>query len=244
MPDDEFNENFFEPWLYAPATKDMYDRSWRYWNKFLASEKLVNPAVKNEASDPLFKRYALWRLNHARKCHKNLPKAATINVELSAINAQLHDKGLGINRLTNGVGTRHLIKGIERYETEVLGYTGDQTRAFLDVMLDSVVVMLPRLMDRGILLTMKHAGLRSDNVVFNHTWHHLKVADCWFLPTISNFKQVMCVLPALKLTNSVSLSHVYFPVVVTLNVQHVARLTLCMKFAKTGNLKGKSPCLP
>lgn len=159
--------------------------------------KFLNPQVDLTPSDALFKKYALWRLNTAKKRGKHCA-ASTINVEISAINSQLHDRGQGITRFTDAIGTKRLIRGIGRYQTEVEGFLPSQTRAMTDVMLDQIVVMIPRIMDRAILLTIKHACLRSDNAVFNDNWHHVKVGDCWFNPSVFNPTSITLALPGSK----------------------------------------------
>ena len=198
QPDGDFTEEFFEDWLYAKRTKDMYDRSWRYWQLFLTARKTLDSNFDPIPSDQLFKQYALWRLNDCRRKGKKINKASSINGEISAINSLLHNQGTGLHRLTEAVGTRHLITGIERWQTESLGYQKSQTRAMVDDILDPILLTVPSVMDRAILLTMKHGGLRSDNAVFNMNLHHLKVEDCWFMPSFDNFKHVMIVLPGSK----------------------------------------------
>lgn len=190
-----YTEATFQPYYHAPNYTAFKQTCWKRWERFLQYH-LLRHGHQLTPCDTTFKQYVLWRLNSTIRGQP--PKSDSISVEISAINSLLWDKGHGVDRQHTLIGTKHLLGGVKRYQTEVEHRTVVDTRALLDVMLDRMLKHIKDLHSRAILLTMKHAALRSDNVVVNGNRHCLKIKNVHFWPALNNWRKVTITLPGSK----------------------------------------------
>lgn len=155
-----WDPDYFKNQCGAINTREARQRAWSKWGKFLNGS---NAKICNDT----FERYAVWRFA------TGTVSSDSISAELSHINHKLHDKGVGLNRMTEAVGTRHVLDGIKRTQFALFGIcNGKQARALTDKLCDAFVDISNE-NDGNIMLVCKHAVLRSDNVCVNKNRHHL-----------------------------------------------------------------------
>ena len=96
-----WDPDYFKDQCGAKNTRESRQRAWVKWEQFLNGS---NAKICNDT----FERYAVWRFA------TGTVSSDSISAELSHINHKLHDKGVGLNRMTEAVGTRHVLDGIKR----------------------------------------------------------------------------------------------------------------------------------
>ena len=155
----------------AENTRKSIARAWNYFTMFL-NDKASDGIYYTAPTEECLKQYAVWR-----QC-VGAVHAPTINVEISNINHRLHDLGIGMDRQLQCQGLRHLLDGMRRSESLLLGESIPRdTRALVNSLCDLFVARAPSEVEAALILIGKHAVLRCDNLIVNNTTHHLKVSS-------------------------------------------------------------------
>ena len=163
-----WDPNWFKMQCGAVGTREARVRALAKWDEFL-NMYIKRGTPWKQITNDTFEKYAVWRFS------TGTVSSDSIDVEISHINHDLHDKGKGLNRKTDCVGLRHVLGGIKRTQGDLFGLVnGKQARALTDRLCDPFCECVGY-NDGAIMLVCKHAVLRSDNVCVNKNQHHLCV---------------------------------------------------------------------
>ena len=180
-------------------TWGLYSRAWRNFVAFLRVHTEAHPSTTLSFNIDLLCKYATWRFRISGV------KGATIQADISGINAFLHYYGYGINlHQGNSDPLKRLYRGIDRIRRVYqIGRRSVYRRAMTIKMLNKLLIYLKledkfmRVM-RAVVLFGYATGFRSHNYVLTDRGGYVKLKHIKFYPNVDEPTHLLINLPYAK----------------------------------------------